>query len=203
MTHDYGEKYYKKRENARRHMHTAMAIDEISYRLGINPKSFLDIGCASGSLLTQLDRFFPNTKLVGIDHGSTPKDRFLVNGVFIDIDLDLVNADMIVKHDVLKEGFDVVASIEVIEHVNKSNEEKLVETFAKLTNGVVFLSAAHPGQRGYGHVNCASREHWIQLFGVKGLEYNDKATHDFIKMMVAYNAAVSDKNLMVFLKTGG
>ena len=199
MMFNYNRRYYLKREGDRRHLNTAIAITEVCQREGLDTRSFLDIGCASGSLLDAIRKIVANPTLCGIDHGDVPKNRFINGAVFVDLDLDLVNGDSVKSNEILASGFDVVTSIEVVEHVNQKNEKGLVEMFASTSKGLVFLSAARPRQRGYGHVNCASREHWIELFAQAGLPFRKMATEDFCTIMEALGAG-DKENLMVFGK---
>jgi len=195
MMFEYGERYYIKREKDRRHLMMAIIMDEICCRNGLPTKSFMDVGCASGCLLHAIRKINQDAMLTGIDHGEVPRKRFMLvddpRANFIDFDLDTVN-----KHTHISK-FNVVSSIEVIEHIDPKSENGLVEFFAKATGGLLFVSAARVGQRGYGHVNCASRKHWIDLFDVNGMEFKDTMTEECCKMMEVMRTG-EPANMMVF-----
>lgn len=59
--------------------------------------------------------------------------------------------------------FDVAVSLEVAEHLEPGVDRQFIAGLCDLAPTVVF-SAAIPGQRGTGHVNCQPPDHWAGLF---------------------------------------
>ena len=58
---------------------------------------------------------------------------------------------------------DLAMSLEVAEHLPPELGDRLVAACCSSAPRVVF-SAAHPGQRGQGHINLQPREYWIERF---------------------------------------
>lgn len=201
MLFQYNKKYYVKRENDRRHFLTAVIINELCSRRGLAVSSFLDVGCASGCLLATSKILWNEARLVGIGHGEIPRSRFMLSedplAKFIDVDLDFVNAKTVQNNAELSRKFDIISSIEVVEHVDPKNEKGLVEMFAQSANGIVVISAARAGQRGYGHINCMNNDHWIDLFTDAGLKFDQEATKDCRDMMKVFKIGAPE-NMMVF-----
>lgn len=67
--------------------------------------------------------------------------------------------------------FDVVMCIEVAEHLPESAADTLCDTIAKHVRRYLLFTAAPPGQRGRGHVNCQPPEYWMEKFEDRGLGY--------------------------------
>jgi hypothetical protein len=64
----------------------------------------------------------------------------------------------------LKRKFDLVQSLEVAEHLPNAASRRFVEALITHSRGLVFFSAAVPGQGGEGHVNEQPYEFWRELF---------------------------------------
>jgi hypothetical protein len=119
-------------------------------------QSMLDIGCGPAGM---------------VEYANYKK----IYSIGIDGDKDLPKKDYVLIHDFtegifnLSENFDLVYSTEFLEHV----EEKYVSNFMPLfqKGKYIFVSAAPPGQGGHHHVNCQSKEYWIEKFSSYGLEY--------------------------------
>ena len=129
-------------------------FDYIQNKYNIN--SMFDIGCGPAGMVEYAN--YKGVYALGIDG-----------------DPDLGEKPYTILHDFttgpfeLDSSFDLVYSTEFVEHV----EEQYVDNFMPLfTKGkYVFLSAAPPGQSGHHHVNCKSKEYWIQKFEQYGFEY--------------------------------
>jgi SAM-dependent methyltransferase len=122
----------------------------------IHPSSVLDVGCGRGAWLSA---FLANgvEKIIGLDGDyikpSTlliPAERFRPTnlGAWFEIPPD---------------RFDLATCLEVAEHLPERHSKYLV---GKLTSaaGQVLFSAAPPGQRGGGHINCKPLSYWRKIF---------------------------------------
>jgi SAM-dependent methyltransferase len=122
----------------------------------IHPSSVLDVGCGRGAWLSA---FLANgaEKVIGLDgdyiEPSTllfPAERFRPT-------------NLSAKFEIPPDRFDLVTCLEVAEHLPERHSKYLV---GKLTSagGQVLFSAAPPGQRGGGHINCKPLSYWRQIF---------------------------------------
>ena len=64
-------------------------------------------------------------------------------------------------------SFDLATSFEVAEHLPPHLGERLVDVCCRSAPAVVF-SAAHPGQRGQGHIHLQPKAYWIERFAARG-----------------------------------
>jgi hypothetical protein len=71
--------------------------------------------------------------------------------------------------------FDLCLCLEVAEHVEKEYAEIFVENLCTLSRTII-LSAAPPGQKGTGHVNCQPPKYWMNIFKSFGYDKNSVAT---------------------------
>lgn len=77
---------------------------------------------------------------------------------------DLVNTKL--KH-LPKKKFDLVMSIEVVEHIPVEFHPHIIDALAQASKKFILFSAAHPGQGGEGHVgpSMKTRDQWVEEFG--------------------------------------
>jgi hypothetical protein len=73
-----------------------------------------------------------------------------------------------------RDGFDVVISTEVAEHLPERVADAFVDALASQGDVIVF-TAATPGQGGLDHVNEQPHSYWIAKFATRGLAF-DEAT---------------------------
>lgn len=61
-----------------------------------------------------------------------------------------------------KEKFDLVMTIEVVEHIPVEFHPHIIDFLAQATKKYILFSAAHPGQDGQGHVgpSMKTRDQW-------------------------------------------
>lgn len=66
--------------------------------------------------------------------------------------------------------FDVVQTIEVLEHIPVSFHPHLIDALTQATRKYLLFSAAHPGQDGEGHVgpSMKTRDEWIREIEARG-----------------------------------
>jgi SAM-dependent methyltransferase len=81
--------------------------------------------------------------------------------------------------------FDVVMSLEVGEHIEHAWHNKYVDFIACMIPGIVYFSAARPGQGGHGHIACEPKSYWIKHFHRAGFWLDIDATDAWLNFMRA------------------
>jgi SAM-dependent methyltransferase len=126
MRLDVNEQYYNTLKPGRRDYWRYMAAPLVrvetimSILASAPPISVVDLGCGDGELLSEVAARFPNTRLTGIDRSfpqieENRKGNPSVSWYAMDLDsIGPLNPGM-------RGGFDVVLSLEVIEHVSSPN----------------------------------------------------------------------------------
>lgn len=156
-----GSAYHQQRRWT--HEHSLRCLYAAFDLLG-KPTSLLDVGCAEGvhvawSLVRGVEAM--GIDLAAVDHPA------------------LVRADLTQPVD-LKRRFEWVLCWEVAEHLPASAAETLCDTLVRhmQPHGRLLFTAAGPGQRGPGHINCAPLEFWQRLFLDRGLSFAADLTAD-------------------------
>jgi hypothetical protein len=98
-------------------------------------------------------------------------------------------------------GFDLVYSIEVLEHIPLDRHPTVISMLTNITKGFLVFSAAHPGQGGTGHISERPRAEWIKQWKAQGFKYLVKTTAQFRRTTKKHSGPHSD-NLMVFAAPG-
>ena len=127
-------------------------------------RNVLDIGCGRGVWLAQWLRRGATT-VVGVD------------GPYIDRERLAIPQESFVPHDLatnlsLGQKFDLVQSLEVAEHINKSCSDTFIDNLVKHGSMILF-SAAIPGQGGEHHINEQPLEFWRRKFAARKFEVFD------------------------------
>lgn len=130
----------------------------------IEIKSVLDIGTGLGTWLA-----------VFLEHGIN--DVLGMDGDHVDKKLLAIPESKFRIHDLrerfdLKRAYDLVLSLEVIEHIEPEFEDIFFDNIIKHSETVLF-SAAIPGQGGQNHFNEKWQSYWIQKFEKAGYTYFD------------------------------
>ncbi len=115
--------------------------------------SVMDIGCAQGLLLNPL--YESGYDVYGVEVSDDAID-FLPD--------ELANRVTIGDFSDVSGSFDLVCCIEVAEHIKPSRSEELVAKICGISSQYVFFTAAPPGQKGHGHINCRPHDYWVSLF---------------------------------------
>jgi SAM-dependent methyltransferase len=130
----------------------------------LGPRSVLDVGCGVGPWI-QAWMKLGVSDAVGVDGPYVSSEQLLMPAQ------SYVAADLTKPLD-LGRRFDLVSCLEVAEHLDAAHAATLVDSLTR-HGDVVLFSAAIPGQPGTHHVNCAWPSHWVELFGVRGLQVLD------------------------------
>jgi SAM-dependent methyltransferase len=143
----------------------ALACSSASVVLGIlfeyvQPRSVLDLGCATGIWLAECKRRGVS-EVLGVD------------GDWVDTDLleveksEFEAGDLGTEYYTPRKKYDLAISVEVAEHLPPESGARLVSSLTKASD-VVLFSAAVKGQGGTGHVNEQPQSYWAREFRSQG-----------------------------------
>jgi len=155
-----GSEYHRKRRWT--HEHSLRCLDMAFDVLGGLPVSLLDVGCAEGvHVLRALEL---GIEAQGVDMAAPEHAA-------------LTRADLREPLD-LGRRFDWVLCWEVAEHLPQAAAGTLCDTIARHVEpgGRVLFTAARPGQKGPGHINCQPAVYWDLHFMERGLTYAEAPT---------------------------
>ena len=151
------------------------------------PKSVIDWGCGCGFLL---ERLYGHgiENILGIEGSSDVIPIWqseLATGI----------ADHLVIADVTKPIEDVgvyelAICMEVAEHIMESKVGMLVSQICKSSSGLVWWTAAQPGQGGTGHITLKPTQYWTDLFKEFDFEVDWEKTYE-IKQIMLQNHAIA------------
>jgi SAM-dependent methyltransferase len=130
--------------------------------------SVLDLGCGNGFLIARFKQLGKHVR--GID-GSTCA---LVSAP-VEVREFISVADLTTPFR--DERYDLVVCAEVGEHLDEQFADVLVTTICLHSNGLVFFTAAIPGQGGYNHVNEQPPEYWLAKFATRGFALDTEMTN--------------------------
>lgn len=155
----------------------------------VRPASVLDVGCGMATWLAEWER-------EGVS------DVFGVDGGYVDQAALPISQDKFLATDlqrpvVLGRTFDLVQSLEVAEHIDKSCADIFVESLVA-HGDVILFSAAIPGQGGTHHVNEQWPSYWIEKFAKVGF-----APYDVIRPVIWQDSRVDPwyrQNIFIFSK---
>ena len=129
--------------------------------LQLVPKSVIDVGCGTGSWLTEF-------------LASGVEEILGVDGDYVDRNMLQFPPEFFVPHDLSKslpneliKRYDLAVSLEVAEHIPFEVAEDFVHQLTTLSDYILF-SAAVPYQGGTGHVNEQWPEYWAAYFKAHG-----------------------------------
>jgi 2-polyprenyl-3-methyl-5-hydroxy-6-metoxy-1,4-benzoquinol methylase len=151
-------------------------------------QSVFDIGCGAGQLLRAFAQLGKQTVGCEISEAGI---RQAGN------DLIVFQADA-GQRILLSRHFDLVTCIEVAEHLDRRNADRLVENCTTYAEQV-FFTAAVEGQVGVGHINLQPRRFWVDLFEKRGFSWQ-QAVSEQIRQEMRDAEVVSwiVENMMVF-----
>lgn len=142
----------------------------------LSPTSLLEFGCGIGLYVDYMSRFAPKIKTaIGIEPENMAAGGVFAQGKWLGHvePIQLAMDVALVPDDVLQSlgEFDVVLSIEVLEHIPVKYHTRIIEFLVNKTKKFLVFSAAPPKQNGIGHIPEAMKlkSHWISIFSEKGL----------------------------------
>ena len=153
------------------HLINPLRSDYINKKINVCGKSVLDVGCGGGILSESLAR--KGAKVTGIDLSEGPLKVAQIRNkkVNLDIDYKKISTNQLVDSG---EKFDVIACLEMLEHVPDPSE--IVSDCEKLLkkNGHIFFSTINRNLKSF-------------VFAILGAEYIlnilPQGTHDFEKLI--------------------
>ena len=167
------------------------------------PSSAIDYGCGCGFLLERLwGHGIKN--ILGVE-GSAEVEDFWNNELPKELTRNLIVRDILSISCVAV--YDIVICMEVAEHIDEKQADKLVSTVSMSSDKWVWWTAAQPGQGGTGHINCQSVCYWVEKFKKFGFEADWEKTYE-IKQAMLQNHAIClgypwfKSNLCIFKKIG-
>lgn len=157
MPPDYGplSDYQKRRQHLK--AQTARCVSVAEGLFG-EPRSVLDVGCGGGAHISALRE--RGIDAFGVDLAAPEEDGFMRQ----DLKEPLT----------LGRRFEWVLCWEVAEHLPPDCAETLCDSLARhmlQPDGRLLFTAAPPGQRGPGHINCQPAGYWRLLLQDRGLHW--------------------------------
>lgn len=128
---------------------------------GIQPKHVLDAGCAIGLLVEAL-------RARGVDAHGVDLSSYAIANVTESMKPFCAHGSIA---DELTDRYDLIVSIEVVEHMPAREGEKAIANMCRHSDDVLF-SSSPVDYREPSHVNVQPPEHWAELFARQGL-YRD------------------------------
>lgn len=157
----------------------------------------IDVGCAIGDYV----KWFNDHDVCswGIE-GSAAAKEFMVTELHSIWDLRLpLNMGPISNGS----GYDLAISLEVAEHIEPEFAGVYLDNLCLLSD-TILMTAAHPGQKGHGHVNCQEKGWWaaeMQNRGYRRDYHMERRWQELLKPACHRKEVnVYSKNVMIFKK---
>jgi len=156
-------------------------------------ESVIDLGCGIGAFLEGF-RDAGVTQVKGYEYALASSEQYTDPSI----------RSRIFSGDVTtflgENGYDCSWSVEVAEHLPPDGSDTFVQNLCRATDEFIFLTAAPPGQRGTGHINCRPREFWISKVEDRGFTYCEDELPALWTMCkaVEWVPRFFRKNLMLF-----
>lgn len=128
--------------------------------------SIIDFGCGigeyvNGFLQRGIDALGVEGTVNCIDKIVCPADRIKISDLRTIINFD--------------RRYDLAVCFEVVEHIEDEYVPNLIANFNNASDSVL-ISAAPPGQGGHYHVNCQSKQYWIDAMKKADYKFNSDMT---------------------------
>lgn len=187
----YDEKYYRKHLDKLRWWEVKLGQDLVTrYQI----KSVLDLGCGIGSYLEgALDCKLKS--LAGIELSYEFSKLYTPYRIL----------RYITERDITKplelSRFDCVWSFEVAEHLPPEGTDGFIDNLTKLSERMIVLTAAPPGQSGTGHQNCREKLFWISKVEKRGFKFQENKVSETLEIWKKIKIPDYIRtNLMIFNK---
>jgi len=146
-------------------------FDQIAKRIieQFEPKTVLDAGCAWGFLVEAFRN--RGVKAFGVDIS-----EYAIQNIFPDIRLYCWLGSIT---EPFPKKYDLITSIEVLEHIPKREAEKAIENLCTHANEIVFSSTPFDYKEAT-HVNVHDPEYWAEQFARHGFYRDMEADMSFI-----------------------
>ena len=159
------------------------------------PESVADVGCGAGWIVEYLT---PRLPVIGVD-GCPDALRLMAPDVRRHVHLaDLTGPVLPQMAD-----HELCVAIEVAEHIPAGSADAFLDW---CTQGArLLLTAAPPGQRGLGHVNCRPQEWWIERMAARGWRHDPRLTGAWQAAAIARTRGCPwvVRNAMAFVREPG
>lgn len=187
----YSKRYYKRHLVQYREWENAVGRNIVEI---LHPSSILDLGCGVGSYLE--GALFAGCKnLLGIDISHDVAKEFFTNEIAGYLQCGNIAEKLNLQ------PFDCVMSFESAEHIDPKGTDQFIKNLTELSQKYIVFTAAPPGQRGTGHINCREKKFWINEIQRNGFIYHKDLVDYFVSVWTDYKAPnYILKNLMVFQK---
>jgi glycosyltransferase involved in cell wall biosynthesis/SAM-dependent methyltransferase len=137
----------------------------------------IDVGCGPGIYVTEM-------RALGLTAFGVDNDARMPDGPwFSNVDLSKEGATILCPDP--ETPFDVVLSLEVGEHIPAESADDYVNFIDNTGAGLIYFSAARPGQGGIGHINCQPKSYWVDKFHAAGFWMDPDETESFVSFMRA------------------
>lgn len=162
-------------------------------------KKIIDIGCGPGLYVDEMVN-------LGLDAmGYEPDTRSL------NYSKNVRNKSLFDVED----PSDLVVFMEVAEHISSEHNDEIVKSIAKnmKDDAVLIWTAAKPGQGGDGHINCQTREYWLEKLEAAGLTYDKECEESlliyikegshmgwFVNNLIVMRKKTKSKNVVFFIE---
>ncbi len=123
----------------------------------LRPRKVLDVGCATGMLVEELRKR-------GVEAYGVDISEYAIGQVHESVKPFCWVGSAC---DPFPERYDLIVSIEVLEHMPKADAEKAVENICRHTDDVLFSSSPFDYKEAT-HVNVQPPEYWAELFARQG-----------------------------------
>eukprot|EP00049_Salpingoeca_infusionum_P024283 m.15488 g.15488 ORF g.15488 m.15488 type:complete len:335 (-) comp6635_c0_seq1:123-1127(-) len=167
--------------------------------------SVLEFGCGLGLYVDYICRQTPNvTTAIGIEPMPMSNGKYSVfrqhskcpRQAVIDV---LSASAQQLQEQGLDDQFDLVYSIEVLEHIPRHLHDKAADFLVSRVGTMLVFSAAHLNQDGVGHIAERKQEEWVKEFTSRGLVYQQSVTQ-FLRRLSDKRNINHRQNLLVFTR---
>lgn len=155
----------------------------------LNIKSCVDIGCATGHWVSAFLK--AGVDAIGVEGSVSAKSQLLCPADRVTF------ADLREPLTLPAKKVDLVMSIEVAEHIEPKFVDQYLANITRFNPGLIFITAATPGQGGHYHVNEQPFSYWIDQFRKLGYA-PDATTRQIVSDLV--DEGRSQKNVPAIMK---